>query len=93
MKFRMENEELGIIVQVRPYLGKDTWLDCGGQHLTEKGDEKANFASTLENKVMYAIIHISKNRKCWSDWGYKTRNEALETLKVTSPKAKILFVE
>ena len=93
VKFPIQNEELGIIVQVRPYLGNNTWLDCGGSHLTEKGDEKSNFASTLENKIMYAIIHVSHDGKCWSDWGYKSKKEAEETLKVTSPKAKFLFVK
>ncbi|MCL5067621.1 MAG: hypothetical protein M1368_04630 [Thaumarchaeota archaeon] len=89
----MATEELGIIIRVKPYSGNDSWLDCGGEHLTEEGNEEANFASTLENKIMYAIIHVSQDLKTWSDWGYKSRKEAEATLKATAPKSKLIYVE
>ena len=93
VKFTMPTGELGIIIRVKPYLGNDTWLDCGGDHLTQLGDEKSNFASTLENKIMYAIIHVSETGETWSDWGYQSKREAEMALRVTSPKAKILYVK
>jgi hypothetical protein len=89
----MTTAELGIIIRIKPYLGNDSWLDCGGAYLTEEGNEEANFASTLENKIMYAIIHVSEDLKTWSDWGYKSRKEAEATLKATAPKSKLIYVE
>lgn len=81
-------KELFIIVKVTPYVGNNTWLDCGGDHLrqTVKG---MLIDDLLEGKkVMYAIIHINKNGGAYSDWGYATIKEAKQTI----PKGKQVII-
>jgi len=81
--------ELAIILKVESYVGKDTFLEVGGDHIKEHvGGSDANMLSS--DGVMYAIIHVNQQGKATSEFGYATEREARETVKKTYPKAKII---
>ena len=71
-----------IIVRLVPYLGEDTWLDCGGSHLKEKrkkGNGIMELAGFSGLKVMYVLVHLT-DRGVTTDWGYRSISEAKSTV-------------
>lgn len=82
--------ELVIIVRVAAYIGKDTWLDCGGKHLREKVRPLLPVDALMEGKAMYAIIHV-QDQCASSDFGYASIKEAEETARTAHPEAKIVI--
>ena len=84
------SDERVLIVEVVPYIGKDSWLGCGGDHLKKTINEEL-LEDSGENKIMYAIIHLD-GKGCTSDWGYGSVAEARKVIKGRHPGVPITVV-
>ena len=79
--------ELVVILRVAPYVGEDTWVLIGGDHLKER--TKNSLLQEGENKVMYAIVHL-KGGQVTTDWGYSSAKEAEAVSRSAHPGVPIV---